>query len=65
MPFDIYGFYEDSILAEAPITLPGQKANWTTDVTVPNDATGLYVLLSVESKQQKLFVSHVVDITDK
>jgi hypothetical protein len=61
----IYGFYESPNLADAPITLPGQKADWTTDVTVPKDVTGLYILLSVESKQQKLFVSHVVDITDK
>jgi hypothetical protein len=61
----VYGFYESPNLADAPITLPGQKADWTTDVTVPKDVTGLYILLSVESKQQKLFVSHVVDITDK
>jgi hypothetical protein len=61
----IYGFYESPNLADAPITLPGQKANWTTTVIVPQDATGLYILLSVESKQQKRFVSHVVDITDK
>jgi hypothetical protein len=25
----------------------------------------IYILLSVESKQQKTFVSHAVDITDK
>jgi hypothetical protein len=61
----IYGVYESPNLADAPITLPGQKADWTTDVAVPKDVTGLYILLSVESKQQKLFVSHVVDITDK
>ena len=32
---------------------------------VPADVTGLYVLVSVESKQQRLFISHVIDITDK
>ena len=61
----IYGFYEDPTLADAPITLPGQKADWTTSVTVPKDATGLYILVSVETKQQKNFTSHVVDVTDK
>ena len=61
----IYGFYESPSLADAPITLPGEKTSWTTTVLAPKDATGLYILLSVESRQQKLFVSHVVDITDK
>jgi hypothetical protein len=61
----IYGYYMDPTLADAPITLPGQKADWTTEVVVPKDATGLYLLVSVEAKQQKNFTSHVVDITDK
>jgi hypothetical protein len=61
----IYGLYEDPTLADAPITLPGEKANWTTSVAVPKDTTGLFILVSVESKQQKNFTSHVVDITDK
>src|SRR4030042_6018523 len=61
----IYGFYQSPNLADSPIDLPGQKAEWTTAVTVPKDVPGLYILLSVESKQQKLFVSHVIDITDK
>ena len=61
----IYGFYEDPTLADAPITLPGQKADWTTSVAVPKEVTGLYILVSVEAKQQKNFTSHVVDITDK
>jgi hypothetical protein len=61
----IYGFYQSPNLADAPITLPGQKAEWTTDVLVPKEATGLYILLSVESRQQKLFVSHAMDLSDK
>ena len=61
----IYGFYQSPSLADPPITLPGQKAEWTTDLPVPQDVKGLYILLSVESRQQKLFVSHVVDITNK
>jgi len=61
----IYGFYESPHLADTPITPAGQSAEWTTSVAVPKDATALYILLSVESKQQKTFVSHAVDITDK
>jgi hypothetical protein len=61
----IYGLYESPTLADAPITLPGQKADWTTTVALPKDVTGLYILLSVEEKQQKNFWNHVIDITDK
>lgn len=61
----LYGFYKDPTLADAPITLPAKKANWTTTVDVPKDVHGLYILASVETKQQKNFTSHVIDITDK
>lgn len=61
----IYGFYTSPHLADTPITPAGQSAEWTTTVAVPKDDTGLYILLNVESKQQKNFVSHAVDITDK
>jgi hypothetical protein len=61
----IYGLYEDPSIADATITLSKETAHWTTTVNVPNSVTGLYVLVSVETKQSKYFVSHVVDITDK
>jgi hypothetical protein len=61
----IYGFYESPHLADAPITPVNGVSDWTTTVTVPSDATGLYLLVSVESKQQRLFISHVIDISDK
>jgi len=48
-----------------PITPAGDKAEWTTETAVPQDAQGLYILLSVESKKQRLFVNYAVDITDK
>jgi hypothetical protein len=60
----IYGFYEAPNLTDAPITLPGQTANWTTQVAVPKDVTGLYIELSVEQNQQKNFWGHVIDITN-
>jgi hypothetical protein len=61
----IYGLYEDPSIADATITLPHDKAEWTTTVAVPNNVTGLYVLVSVETRQSKYFVSHVIDITAK
>ena len=61
----IYGFYESPHLADTPITPASESADWTTEVAVPKDVTGLYILASVESKQQKNFVSHAIDITDK
>jgi hypothetical protein len=61
----IYGFYESPHLADTPITPAGEHADWSTTVAVPGDVTGLYILVSVEAKAQKNFVSHVLDITDK
>lgn len=61
----IYGLYEDPSIADATIALSKASAVWTTTVAVPNNVTGLYVLVSVETRQSKYFVSHVVDITDK
>ena len=61
----VYGFYESPDLADAPITPAGDKAEWKTDVIVPNTAKGLYIMVSVESKQERFFVSNVIDITDK
>ncbi|MDY0020043.1 MAG: hypothetical protein RBT47_08585 [Anaerolineae bacterium] len=61
----IYGRYQTPDLASVPIAPAGDKAEWTTEVAVPQDATGLYILLSVESKKQRLFVNYAVDITDK
>lgn len=61
----IYGRYQTPDLASVPIAPAGDKAEWMTEVAVPQDATGLYILLSVESKKQRLFVNYAVDITDK
>jgi hypothetical protein len=61
----IYGLYEVPDLASVPITPAGDKAEWTTEVAVPQDATGLYILLSAESGKQRLYANYVVDITDK
>jgi hypothetical protein len=61
----LYGIYESPDIASVPITPAGDKAEWTTEVAVPKDITGFYIMLSVESKKQRLFVNYAVDITDK
>jgi hypothetical protein len=61
----IYGLYEDPSIADATIALQKATAEWTTTAPVPKNVTGLYVLVSVETRQSKYFVSHVIDITDK
>lgn len=61
----IYGYYETPDIVSVPITPAGDKAEWTTEVGVPQDATGLYILLSVESGKQRLFANYVVDISDQ
>jgi hypothetical protein len=62
----LYGLYESPDIEEAPITPSKATTNWTTNVLVPKDVTGLYILVSVESKQADYFISHVnVDICMK
>jgi hypothetical protein len=61
----IYGIYESPDITSVPITPAGDKAEWTTEVAVPADVKGFYILLSVESKKQRLFVNYAVDIRDK
>jgi hypothetical protein len=61
----IYGYYETPDIVSVPITPAGDKAEWTTEVAVPQDAAGLYILLSVESGKQRLFANYAVDISDR
>ena len=61
----IYGRYQSPHLADTPITPAKDSADWTTTLAVPADVKGLFLMPMVESKQQKNFVSHAIDITDK
>ena len=60
----LYGFYESPDLESVPGTPPGETAEWTTATAVPEDVEGLYLLLSVESKKQRLFVSYAIGLGD-
>jgi hypothetical protein len=61
----IYGLYETPDLASVPVTPAGDEAEWATEVAVPGDVQGLYILLSAESGKQRLYANYAVDVTDK
>lgn len=58
----LYGFYESPDLTSVPVTPAGGTAEWTTTLEVPAEVTGLVMLLSVESRKQRLFVSYALDL---
>lgn len=60
----LYGRFAAPHLVDTPITLANDSAEWTTTVAVPADVQGLFVLPAVESKQQKNYVSHAIDLTE-
>jgi hypothetical protein len=61
----LYGVYESLDIAPIPITPPKGNMQWTTEVKVPQDVKGLYILLSVETNKPRTYKSYVLDITDK
>jgi hypothetical protein len=61
----IYGVYETIDMAPVPITPAKENQEWTTEVAVPQDVKGLYILLSVESNKPRTYKNYVLDITDK
>lgn len=61
----IYGVYETLDIPEVPLTPAEESIEWTTEVPIPQNVNGLYILLSVESKKPRTYVNYVLDITDK
>jgi hypothetical protein len=61
----IYGIFEIMDLAYVPLTPSKSRAEWETVVAVPALVDQLYILLSVETKNVRNYVSHAVDITDQ
>lgn len=61
----IYGVYETLDIAPIDITPPNENMQWTTQVAVPADVKGFYVLLSVESNKPRTYKNYVLDISDK
>jgi hypothetical protein len=61
----IYGVYETLDIASIPITPPNEKVEWTTEVAVPAEVKGFYILLSVESNKPRTYINYALDITAK
>jgi hypothetical protein len=61
----LYGLYQSPHLLDPPAAPAKGTATWTTTVAVPADVSGFYLLVPVETQQNKYFVDHVIDIKDK
>jgi len=61
----IYGIYQIMDMVSVPLTPPNGESQWTTEQSVPSNVSNLYILLSVEDKQMRLYVNHLIDITDR
>lgn len=61
----IYGVYETLDMPEVPLTPAQASVEWATNVAVPQDVRGLYILLSVESKKPRTYTNYAIDITEK
>jgi hypothetical protein len=61
----IYGVYETLDMPEVPLTPAEESVTWTTEVAIPEDVSGLYILLSVESKKPRTYLNYAIDITGK
>lgn len=61
----LYGLYESLDIVPIPLTPSKEKMEWTTEVAVPQDVKGFYILLGVESKGPRKYVFYVFDISDK
>lgn len=59
----IYGVFQIMDLAQTPLTPAKEQVQWTTRVAVPETEGGFYILLSVESGQMRMYVNHLIDIT--
>ncbi|MFZ6028931.1 MAG: hypothetical protein ACOYYS_14550 [Chloroflexota bacterium] len=61
----LYGIYETLDMAPVPITPANENMQWATQVSVPQDVKGFYILLSVESKKPRTYIPYVLDISDR
>ena len=61
----LYGFFESLDMVSVPLTAAKANMEWTTEVAVPKDVKGFYILLSVESKKPRTYVNYALDISDK
>ncbi|HJS28276.1 MAG TPA: hypothetical protein VJ768_01550, partial [Anaerolineales bacterium] len=60
----LYGYYETPDIVSVPITPAGGEAEWVTAVSVPPDAGGFHILLSVETGKARLFTNYAIDVSE-
>jgi hypothetical protein len=65
----LYGFYESPHLSTPPLIPAADDAgnrgtaDWTTKIAVPKTVMGCYILVPLESNQNKYFIDQLIDIT--
>ena len=59
----IYGVRVSPDIVDQPFSPPKGDVEYTTQVAVPADVTGLYLLLSVEQSRERLFANYLIDLT--
>ncbi len=59
----IYGARVSPDIVDQPFAPPKADVEFKTQVAVPADVTGLYLLLSVEQSRERLFANYLIDLT--
>jgi hypothetical protein len=59
----IHGVRVSPDIVDQPFSPPKGEVEFNTEVSVPADVSGLYLLLSVEQSRERLFANHLIDLT--
>lgn len=60
----IYGARVSPDIVDQPFSPPKGEVEFETNVAVPANVTGLYLLLSVEQSRERLFANFLIDLTN-
>jgi hypothetical protein len=59
----IHGVRVSPDIVDQPLSPPKGEVEFKTEVSVPADVAGLYLLLSVEQTRERLFANYLIDLT--
>jgi hypothetical protein len=59
----IHGVRVSPDIVDQPFSPPKGEVEFKTEVSVPGDVTGLYLLLPVEQSRERLFANYLIDLT--
>lgn len=59
----IHGVRVSPDIVDQPFSPPKGEVEFSTEVSVPGDVTGLYLLLPVEQNRERLFANYLIDLT--